>query len=93
MPNALWKVVAMGILCISTNCPCGGLKILLDNNKNGLLFTVGDKDKLVDCLEKLISDEAEKKQLGLNVKLKAKEFSTEVIFEKWKDYFMEICRN
>ncbi len=29
----LWKFMAVGLPCISTSCPCGGPKELIDGNK------------------------------------------------------------
>ena len=39
MPNALIEAMALGIPSISTDCPCGGPKTLVQPYINGLLFS------------------------------------------------------
>lgn len=47
MPNALMEAMALGIPCISTDCPCGGPKSLLEKK---YLFSVNDAVALVNLL-------------------------------------------
>ena len=37
MPNALMEAMAVGVPCIATDCPCGGARMLLNDN-NGILI-------------------------------------------------------
>ncbi len=90
MPNALMEAMAMGLPCISTDCPCGGPKALFEDGRNGILVPVGDKQKMADAIVSLLTDKQKKEQLGMNAKLKAREFSTEVIISEWYDYFVAV---
>lgn len=49
MPNALMEAMAIGLVCISTNCKTGP-KDLIDNKINGFLVDVGNEDALSDAI-------------------------------------------
>lgn len=42
MPNALLEACALQIPCVSTNCPSGGPKEILENGKRGILVPVNN---------------------------------------------------
>jgi len=50
MPNALMEAMAVGLPCISTDCPCGGPRDLIKDKKNGLLIHCDDVDRLSDIM-------------------------------------------
>ncbi len=56
MPNVLIEAMALGLPCISTDCPSGGSAELIENNKNGILVSVGDKNALVNAMCTLAED-------------------------------------
>lgn len=90
MPNALIEAMATGIPSISTDCPSGGSRELIENNVNGMLVPVGDKDALVKAMCKLADDSEFAEKLSENgVKLQA-ELNSEVICKKWCDYLERI---
>ena len=90
MPNALIEAMATGIPSISTDCPSGGSRELIENNVNGILIPVGDKDAMVDAMCKLADDEEFADMLSQNgVKLQ-EILNSEVICKKWYDYFERI---
>lgn len=86
MPNALMEAMAMGLPCISTDCPCGGPKMLIDNENSGILIPVGNITKLADALKSVLLDEKYAEQLGYAAKLRANEFRPEHIFSQWEHY-------
>lgn len=52
MPNTLLEAMAVGIPCISTDCPTGPKNII--NADNGILIPVNSKTKLVKAIEFLL---------------------------------------
>ncbi len=93
MPNALMEAMAVGLPCISTDCPCGGPKELIKEGKNGLLVPCKDEEKLSLAMEKLLSKPEQTKKMGENARKTAQKFTSPVIFKQWKEYFDSITIN
>jgi GalNAc-alpha-(1->4)-GalNAc-alpha-(1->3)-diNAcBac-PP-undecaprenol alpha-1,4-N-acetyl-D-galactosaminyltransferase len=49
MPNSLIEAMAVGLICISTNCKTGP-KDLIDDKINGFLVEVGNEDAFADAI-------------------------------------------
>ena len=56
MPNALLEACASGIPSISTDCPPGGPREILDNGKNGILVNVDDYKSLANEMSNLANN-------------------------------------
>lgn len=90
MPNALMEALTAGLPCISTNCPCGGPRALIEHEKNGLLVPVGDLQGLADAMKKILSDSSYAQQLGEQAKLRADKYHPDQIFNQWTQYIQYI---
>lgn len=71
MPNSLMEAIAMGLPCISSDCPCGGPRMLLPPSQ---MFRVGD----VSGLQKLL-----KNRSFFNASVKREIFKMDKILEEW----------
>ena len=95
-PNALIEAMSLGLVCISTDCPCGGPKDLIDNGKNGLLIPMADDDKMVkDLADKLRSVLKDRELMGRMSKEAVKvrdEYNPDRINSQWKDYLEEVMK-
>lgn len=85
MPNALIEAMCMGMPVISTDCPSGGPRELIENQKNGILIPVGDEAALVDALYSIIDSNMAEKMSNNSSKLRHSLTSVR-IFENWEKY-------
>lgn len=86
MPNALMEAMALGIPVISTDCPCGGPRTLIESGKSGLLYSVDDLQELAALLKRVLTDRTVEAKLGENAYEAAKKWRPDIVFEQWRDY-------
>jgi len=86
MPNALLEAMALGLCCVSTDCPCGGPAALIEDGVNGRLIPVGDELALKLTLESLLMDDSLRAQLERKARESAENFSPDNIFSQWQEY-------
>lgn len=87
MPNALMEAMAMGLPCISTDCPCGGSKDLINNGENGILVPVGKVEPLATAMKELISDNEKAREMGKKAMEIRQYYDTNTICSKWIAFF------
>lgn len=87
--NSLLEAMAMGMPVISTDCPIGGSRMLIDNKKNGLLIPVGDKEALADAMKYIIDNPLAAAQMGQEASKVKERFSIQAIAEEWIRYMEE----
>ncbi|MBQ2988872.1 MAG: glycosyltransferase family 4 protein [Clostridia bacterium] len=87
MPNALMEAMAMGIPCISSDCPCGGPKMLFGDALADRLFACGDEKALREKIESVLARNSD----GVDEKRLAEQFRPEIIFRKWEAFVKKIC--
>lgn len=90
MPNVLIEAMATGLPCVSTDCPCGGPRELIEDGKNGYLMPVGDEAALVKILTELLSDEASAARVGENAVLIRERLDITRIAPKWLSFMNNI---
>jgi len=92
MPNALMEAMAVGVPVISTDCPCGGPRFLIENSKQGILVPCGDVFAMASAMRMLLDNKEMSINIGKAAKKRANDFSNDVILKKWDDYFNEVIR-
>ncbi len=90
MPNSLLEAMALGLPCISTDCPCGGPAAVIRHEENGLLIPVGDEDAMVSSINRLIEERDFAEKLGDEARNISKIASTDSIYRQWKEYLESI---
>jgi glycosyltransferase involved in cell wall biosynthesis len=90
MPNVLIESMVLGIPSISTNCPCGGPNMIIENKKNGILVPVGDRKALASAMEYIITHEAEAELMGKNARKLIEQVRPEKICSQWIEFISEL---
>lgn len=90
MPNTLMEAMALGLPCISTNCPVGGPGYLIRTGVNGILVSVGDEDEMLKAIIMLLSDNNLREQIGQEASLISNDLNPERIYSLWEIFIEEI---
>ncbi|MBR3079597.1 MAG: glycosyltransferase [Prevotella sp.] len=83
--NALLEALGLGLPTISTDCPVGGSKLLIENDVNGILVDVGDVDALSAQLDRLIDNPDLAEKLSGNAVGVRDKYTAERIAQMWLD--------
>ena len=79
MPNTLMEAMAVGLPCISTDCPTGPSDII-QNEVNGLLIPVNGNTELQEAVKKLMDQPQKAAEMGVRAKESIKQkYSKDVI--------------
>ncbi len=92
LPNSLMEAMALGVPSISTDCPCGGPAMLIEDGENGLLIPVGDADALSKAFRKILSDSKFAEKLSDNAYEITKELHPDKVNSEWEKYFHELVK-
>lgn len=86
MPNALMEAMALGVPCISTDCPIGGPKYLMGskNGERGILITPGNVHELISAMD-VLYNKSMADVVSLNASRSVMKMRTSVICSYWED--------
>lgn len=90
LPNALMEAMAVGVPSVSTDCPCGGPKMLLGNNERGLLVPVNDEKAMSRAILKILSDTHLHSIFNRNSNKFAQKFVSEEVVSEWDSYIDKV---
>lgn len=86
MPNTLIEAMALGLPSISTDCPCGGPRMLIRNRENGILVPVGDAAALEKAMCTLAADPDYAAKIGLAAEQLRNRVDIGTITDQWVQY-------
>ena len=86
MPNTLLEAMSLGLPCISTDCPCGGPKEIIDNEVNGILVPVGDVSYLSEAMLRVLSNPALSTSMRHEAIKICDTHNEDKIFQMWYDF-------
>ena len=92
LPNALMEAMALGLPVVSTDCPCGGPKTLIEDGVNGLLVPIMDEKAMTDGILRLIEDRELAERLGREARKISERANEDAVFEQWQTYLKECCK-
>ena len=87
MPNALIEAMCVGTPVVSSDCPCGGPRELIDDGVNGILFREGNLDELIIAIKYALKKD---EKISLKAKKICDSNSEDEIFNKWVEFIMRV---
>ena len=93
MPNTLMEAMALGVPCISTDCPSGGPRFLIKDNVNGILVPNNNKDELVMAIKRIIDDKRFANKISNEAHKICDKLHPNKINKMWLDYIKSIVSN
>ena len=82
----LIEAMACGLPVISFDCPCGP-KDIVRHGEDGFLVPSGDTDALADAMNKLMSDDALRKEMASKAIVNVHRFQLDEIAQRWETLF------
>jgi glycosyltransferase involved in cell wall biosynthesis len=92
-PNALLEAMAVGLPCVTFDCPSGPREMSMDG-QSALLVPMNDERALAHELERLLKNVDLRQSLGNKARASVKErFALDRVLEQWDSLFEEIGVN
>ncbi|MBP5423128.1 MAG: glycosyltransferase family 4 protein [Paludibacteraceae bacterium] len=83
------EAMSCGIPIVSYSCLCGP-KDIISEGKDGFLVPVGNEQAMAERIIYLIEHEDVRQQMGMAALEKSKQYSIDIIIQKWMSLFTEL---
>jgi Glycosyltransferase len=90
MPNALVEAMVLGLPVIATDCPCGGVRYLIEDNVNGKLIPIGNQKALEDAMTEMLQDKTKAEKFAQNAVKIIEKVEPSKIYGQWEDYIVKM---
>lgn len=84
MSNSMLEAMAIGLPAICTDCPPGGARQFIENEKTGFLVPVGDADAAFNALCRLVEDDDLQRSISFNSRYVRQMLDKNTICEQWE---------
>ena len=91
MPNAVAEAFAVGAVVVSTDCPSGGARMLVQDGETGLLVPVKDAEKMAAAMLRILEDAGLEERLRTNAYEFSKTLHPDKINGMWKQFIEDTC--
>lgn len=81
--NSMLEAIALGIPTIATDCPVGGARETIVDGVNGILVPVDNKEKMVQAMVAVLSNQEMSEKLSRNGALLREKLDISCIAEQW----------
>lgn len=93
MPNALIEAMAIGLPCISTDCPCGGPRELIVDGENGFLVPVGNEEELSKKMCYMLNNLEAAEKISDNAVHIREKLDMQRIGHLWQEYLESVSNS
>lgn len=84
LSNSMIEALAIGAPTISTDCPVGGARMMIENEVNGLLVPVGDDNAIANAMTLIADDKETATRLSVNGIIIRERLSVSTICPQWE---------
>ena len=84
LSNSMIEAMAIGVPTISTDCPCGGARMVITSGINGIITPVKDKQAMADAMRRVADDDELCEKLSYNASKVRDNLSLDEIGLQWK---------
>jgi glycoside transferase family 4 len=86
LPMVLLEAQQMGLPIVSFACPCGPRDVITDG-VDGFLVEVGDEERFLSSLKKLMADEPMRRRMGGAARHASERYQVDVVMQQWQELF------
>jgi len=93
LPNSLMEAMASGLTVISTDCPVGGPRELINDGVNGLLVPVNSVDALSNAIISVLCNPEFANGLAKEAEIEMRKYRTDIIFSEWDGFVKKLTQS